>query len=38
VFMIFYRFYASKGGTKQKLVIFLGRINLLPFIYCRNMN
>jgi hypothetical protein len=36
--MIFYRLYAAKGGTKPKLVIFLGRINLLPFIYYRNRN
>jgi ABC-type uncharacterized transport system permease subunit len=24
-FMIFHRFYAAKGGTKPKMVIFLGR-------------
>jgi hypothetical protein len=29
--MIFYMFYAAKGGTKPKRVIFLGMNNLLGF-------
>jgi hypothetical protein len=34
--MIFYRFYAAKGGTKPKMVIFLGRNILLRFILLQN--
>jgi hypothetical protein len=36
--MIFYRFCAAKGGTKPKMVIFLGRNILQWFILLQNKN
>jgi hypothetical protein len=33
--MIFYGFYAAKGGTKPKMVIFLGRKIYYDLFYCK---
>jgi hypothetical protein len=33
--MIFYGFYAAKGGTKPKMVIFLGRKIYYDVFYCK---
>jgi hypothetical protein len=36
--MIFYKFYAAKGGTKPKMVIFPCIFYFIQIIYCRNRN